>query len=72
MPDLQLHESIWCEVFKHDVEAYFSSREDTFPYDSLEDIIATGLYAGEGPHSHEDCWPGKARLKHNKIARRLA
>lgn len=43
--DLSLDPSIWCEVFKHDVEAYFATREDGFPFQHLNDIIATGQFA---------------------------
>ena len=45
IPDLKFEESIWCEVFKHDVEAYFASRGPDFPYKTLDDIIATGKYS---------------------------
>jgi len=45
IPDLSLDPSIWCEVFRHDVEAYFATREDGFPYEQLDDVIATGQYA---------------------------
>jgi amidase len=44
MPTLKLEESIWCEVFAHDVEAYFATRGPDFPYKTLADILETGLY----------------------------
>lgn len=44
IPGLKLEESIWCEVFKHDVEEYFVSRGPAFPYRTLDDIIASGKY----------------------------
>jgi len=45
IPGIELTESIWCEVFKHDVEAYFATRGPDFPYKTLDDIIATRKYA---------------------------
>jgi len=45
IPDLKFEESIWCEVFKHDVENYFASRGPEFPYKTLNDIVATGKYS---------------------------
>lgn len=45
IPGLSFDPAIWCEVFKHDVEAYFGTREADFPYERLQDIIDTGLYA---------------------------
>lgn len=45
IPGLKFEESIWCEVFKHDVEEYFASRGPDFPYKTLDDIIATGKYS---------------------------
>lgn len=45
IPNLKLDESIWCEVFKHDVEQYFASREDGFPYTTLAQIHETGKFA---------------------------
>ncbi len=45
IPDIKFEESIWCEVFKHDVEEYFASRGPDFPYKTLDDIIATGKYS---------------------------
>ncbi len=45
IPDLDLSESVWCEVFKHDVEVYFESRGPEFPYQTLEQVIATGKYS---------------------------
>ena len=44
MPTLDFRESIWCEVFNHDVSIYFASRGPDFPYKTLADIIATGKY----------------------------
>jgi Asp-tRNA(Asn)/Glu-tRNA(Gln) amidotransferase A subunit family amidase len=43
--DLKFEESIWCEVFRHDVEKYFASRGPDFPYRTLGDIVETGAYA---------------------------
>ena len=45
IPNLEMSEDIWCEVFKNDVEQYFASRGASFPYGTLNDIIETGLYA---------------------------
>jgi len=45
IPGLLLDESIWCETFKHDIEAYFATRGPHFPYRTLDDIIATGQYS---------------------------
>jgi Asp-tRNA(Asn)/Glu-tRNA(Gln) amidotransferase A subunit family amidase len=45
IPDLNLSESIWCEVFRHDVETYFESRGPEFPFKRLDEIIATGKYS---------------------------
>lgn len=58
VPGLDLDPDIWCEVFKHDVEAYFATREDDFPYERLEDIIATGKYAEyiEGSLEYTVAW----------------
>lgn len=45
VPDLPLTEDIWCEVFAHDVAAYFATRGPDFPYRTLRDVYATGRYA---------------------------
>ncbi len=45
IPGLVMDGSTWCEVFRHDVEAYFETRGPEFPFKTLEDIIATGKYA---------------------------
>ena len=44
MPTLKLEESIWCEVFDHDLQQYFITRGPDFPYKTLADIVATGKY----------------------------
>ncbi len=44
VPGLQLDESIWCEVFRHDVEEYFASRGPDFPIKTLKDVLASGKY----------------------------
>jgi len=44
MPTLSLSPSIWCEVFRHDVEQYFASRGPDFPYATLAQIVETGLF----------------------------
>ncbi len=44
MPDLNLEESIWCEVFKHDVELYLHSRGPDLSVKTLDEIIASGKF----------------------------
>ena len=60
IPNLRFEESIWCEVFKHDVEAYFATRGPDFPYRTLDDIIATGQYSDyiEGDLKDAAAWTG--------------
>jgi Asp-tRNA(Asn)/Glu-tRNA(Gln) amidotransferase A subunit family amidase len=60
IPGLRFEESIWCETFKHDVEAYFATRGPDFPYQTLDDIIATGQYSAyiESDLKYSAAWTG--------------
>jgi len=45
IPDFDaLTKSLWCDMFKHDVEAYLASRGPTVPFHTLADIVKSGLY----------------------------
>ena len=46
IPDFkELTEGLWCDMFKHDVEAYLASRGDTVPFQTLAAIVDSGKYA---------------------------
>jgi amidase len=37
-------DELWCNTFRHDLDAYLATREGT-PFATLEEIVASGLYA---------------------------
>ncbi len=45
IPGINLYdESIWCEVFQHDVNIYLASRGPDAPVNTLADVLASGKY----------------------------
>jgi amidase len=45
IPEINLYdESIWCEVFQHDVNIYLASRGPDAPVHTLADVLASGKY----------------------------
>ena len=45
IPDFEsLTKSLWCDMFKHDVEAYLASRGPAVPFHTLAAIVESGLY----------------------------
>ena len=40
-----LTKNLWCDMFKHDVEAYLATRGGTAPFKTLAEIIKSGMYA---------------------------
>jgi len=46
IPDFDsLTKELWCDAFRHDVNAYLASLGDGAPYKTLRDIVDSGLYA---------------------------
>ena len=41
---LERQEELWCNTFRHDLDAYLATREGA-PYGTLEEIVASGRYA---------------------------
>lgn len=44
LPDLFERQDLWCDTFRHDLDAYLATRPDA-PYPTLEAIVASGRYA---------------------------
>jgi amidase len=45
IPGLDLSGSTWCEVFRHDVEAYLATRGPDVPVHTLDEVLAAGPFA---------------------------
>ncbi len=46
IPDLEkLTENIWCDMFRHDLNAYLASLGAAAPFQTLGEIVETGMYS---------------------------
>lgn len=41
---IERQEELWCNTFRHDLDAYLTTRQGT-PFSTLEEIVASGRYA---------------------------
>jgi amidase len=46
IPDFEeMTKNIWCDMFRHDLNNYLASLGDNVPFQTLADIVNTGLYS---------------------------